>query len=272
MPNLGDPHRRHHDYGGYAMTWPGIVALAFAVVASGCTPVTSPETTTTTVAIATVPEPTTSSTTAPEDTPVDLCAAFVAWEVDTVHVARCFLAPIAFTPDIGGWHTTSANAEAIAGHWTSPDDNQPSIRFVVLAYVPAAAPSEVLGSILTIDGVNAVRDPAESEGVQWVDVETEPVLMRMPNLELVDCARDATLDLIKSGGEPGYTLLDRTSLGQADGGSLYGLGACRLFRIWAVPISDITITVVATTDDLDRFDELMPTMQRLVDTITVATP
>jgi len=53
---------------------------------------------------------------------------------------------------------------------------------------------------------------------------------------------------------------------------LYGLGACRIFRIRAIPIDDITVTVVATTDDLDRFDELMPSMQQLVETIQAATP
>jgi hypothetical protein len=73
------------------------------------------------------------------------------------------------------------------------------------------------------------------------------------------------------GGEPGYVLLDRTNLMEG-APQLYGLGACRTFRIWAVPIADITITVVATVDDLDRFDELMPRVQRLVDTITVAAP
>lgn len=89
--------------------------------------------------------------------------------------------------------------------------------------------------------------------------------MTLPDLRRVDCARSATFDLWD---DPGYILLDRDALGEA--GGLYGLGACRLFRIWAIPISGITVTIVATTEDLDRFDELMPMMDRLVGTITAA--
>lgn len=60
-----------------------------------------------------------------------LCDGFATWKVSTVHAARCFLAPIAFTPDVDGWRTTPASLEAIGGYWTAPDDNQPSISFVV---------------------------------------------------------------------------------------------------------------------------------------------
>lgn len=255
------------------MSRPGVAVLVLGLASTGCAATASPDTTTTTaVSVASVSEPTKSSSTAPDDAPVDLCDGFETWDTDTAHVARCFLAPVAFTPRVDGWWSTLANLDALEGGWTDVDEAQPSIRFVILAYLPELSPSEIIDSILAIDGVHAIRDSQQESGTRWADIETDPVLMTMPNLERIECARDASLDLIAAGGEPGYTLLDRVSLGTSDGGRLYGLGACRTFRIWAIPISGITVTAVATTDDLDRFDELMPIMDQLVASITVATP
>jgi hypothetical protein len=253
------------------MTRPGVAVLALALVSAGCAPTASPDTTRATISVTTVGEPATSSTTAPDDTPVDLCNGFVAWEVGTVHVARCFLAPLALSPDIAGWRSTAANLDAVEGRWTDPEDTRPSIRFVILAYLPELDPPEIIDSILDIDGVDPRQPPESLADTIQVDVDTAPDPTRTGDLREAECAlASRALDL--GGNEPGYSLLDRVSLTAADMGRLHGLGACRTFRIWAIPIADITITVVATVDDLDRFDELMAMMDQLVDSMTAATP
>ena len=247
--------------------------MALVALLAACATSAEPTTTTTTVAVASVPDPTTStSTTAPaEPAPIDICEDRTAWEANTTLVASCFLVPLTFTPDTEGWRAPKSELESIEGIWVEPGERDPAIRFVVLAHMPDAMPSEAIESILAIDGVDATAGPTNKGTRMRVDVESAPVERVRSNISSrTECAETSRLDLIQSFTEPGYVLLDQISL--TGTGSQYGLGACRIFRIWAIPIDDITLTVVATTDDLERFDELMPTMEQLVDSIRAATP
>lgn len=236
---------------------------SLALLTAACTAQTDP-TTTTSAAIAAEPVPSTSTTTTtkPEDTSVDICGRGVIWEPGATYISACFLTPLAFAPEAEGWRSSRASLEAVEGLWVAPGEQEPAIRYVVLAYLPDNTPDEVVTSILSIDGVDPTTTPFGDQTVS-VEVETAPLRSSVAG----ECV--STAHALRLAGGSGYVLLDLMSV---NSGYLYGLGACRIFRIWAIPIADITVTVVATTDDLDRFDELMPTMQQLVDTMQAATP
>lgn len=243
-------------------------STALALLTVACTAQTHP-TTTTAAAIAAAPSPlpspspsTTTTTAEPEDTSLDICGRGTIWEPGTTHVASCFLTPLGFVPEAEGWRSSRATLEAVEGLWVAPGEQEPAIRYVVLAYLPDNTPDEVVTSILSIDGVDPTTTPFGDQTVS-VEVETAPLRSSATG----ECV--STAHALRLAGGSGYVLLDLMSV---NSDSLYGLGACRTFRIWAIPIDDITVTVVATTDDLEHFDELMPTMQQLVDTIRPATP
>lgn len=245
----------------------GVLALA-ALVAS-CTATAAPASTTTTTAVAveTVPEPTTTTTTV-EDEPVDICLDRTAWEPGVIHRATCFVVPLTFTPDEPGWRSTRAALEAIEGQWTPSEQSSEALRFVILVFMPDATPREALEVILAIDGVEARAAVAADSSAVRVDVDTAPAPGSQTDLDRDDCADSGDLDIID---QPGYVLLDLMSL-SGDGGALYGLGACRTFRVWSVGIDGETLTLIATTEDLDRFDELMPEMDWFVDAVLAGAP
>lgn len=240
--------------------------VVYAVILAACSN-PSTATTTTTVALDTVSDPTTTTTTAEEE-PVDICGDRTAWEPGVTHRATCFIVPLSFTPDEPGWRATRATLEAIEGQWTPPERSSEVLRFVILAFMPDATPREALEAILAIDGVNARAAVAADSSAVRVDVDTAPTPGSQTAFDRDQCADSGELDI---GGQPGYILLDLMSL-SGDGGALYGLGACRTFRLWSLGIEGETLTIIASTEDPDRFDELMPMMDHLVASITVASP
>ena len=250
--------------------------LGFAlIVLVACTVQTTPTTasstpTATTRATSATDAPSTStSTTVAVDSPVDICVPGIStWEIDETYVAPCFLTPLQFTPIDEGWSSIRADLEWVEGMWTEPGERDPAMRFVILAYEPQSTPDEVIASILAIESVDPLTEPAADGDQLSVDVTTGPDRVADP-LSGRECmiTFSRALNLINVGGALGTVLVEGLDVG---GGYAYGMGACWTFRIWATTVADTTITVIATTADLDRFDELMPTAERLVTAIELA--
>lgn len=251
------------------------LAAAVVVLLTACTAGIGAEETSTTILVATAPPPeTTTTTTTPPAGPIDICGRGTVWEVGATYVARCFIIPLGFTPRTDGWTASGALLEWWTGFWAEPGTTGPALRYATLAFRPDEDPDDILESILTIDGVNPESDVGRSTtagiDVRSVDVSTEPSLGSWSQAGQ-DClvTPQSAIDLYE-GNAPGYPLVDFQRLGSP--GKLFGLGACWKFRIWVVASDDTAATIIATVNDLNRFDDLIPMMDELVETITVATP
>ena len=90
--------------------------LALVALLSACTTTAEPTTTTTTTAVVdSVPDPATTTITAAEDEPVDICPRGLLWEVDVVYTAECFLTPVTFRPTGDGWRSYGASSVVPSG-------------------------------------------------------------------------------------------------------------------------------------------------------------
>lgn len=240
----------------------GFTVIILAACTAQTTPTTASSTPPTTTSITVAPA-TSTSTSVVVDSPVDICDPGISsWEIGETYVAPCFLTPLQFTPVDEGWSSIRADIEWIEGMWTEPGERDPAMRFVILAYEPQSTPDEVIASILAIESVEPLTEPAADGEQLSVDVATGPISNPTIDRECMftfSGAFDITF------GET--VLLERGNLFEGEG---YGMGACWTFRIWVTTVTDRTITAIATTADLDRFDELMPTAERLVTTIELA--
>ena len=248
----------------------GVLSVALILVACSAqtTSTTASSAPTTAVTTSTTVAPSTStSTAAVVASPADICGPGISsWEAGETYLAPCFLTPIQFTPVDVGWSSIRADTEWVEGMWTEPDERRPAIRFVVLAYEPQSTPDEVIETILAIESVEPLTEPADDGERLSVDVATGPDVN--PTLDR-ECMATLTRAFDLLAGDLGTVLLDRLNVVGGDGRA-YGMGACWTFRIWKTTVADTTITVIATTADLDRFDELMPVAEQLVATIESA--
>ena len=237
------------------------VGLALAALLASCTATADPAPTTTSVAVNTVPDPTTTTTAA--DEPVDICPRGLVWEVNAVYTAQCFFTPVTFRPTDDGWRSFGANSVVLrVGRLDA--GRQPEVGVQLLAYKPELEPDPVLSSILDIDGVDAVSPVRTTSLGQWnavtVDVRTQPDPSQL-NVDLGDCSRNELALQWPYDASRGYPLV----LGSRGVGSWeYGLGACHRFRLWAVDLGDITITVIAIVYDSEAFDELVTIAEDLL--------
>ncbi|MDX1448469.1 MAG: hypothetical protein R3246_05340 [Acidimicrobiia bacterium] len=213
----------------------------------------------------------TTTTTQPTQ-PIEICGQGVVWEEANTYVAGCFAAPFMVTPQVEGWRATSTSLEWVELAWLDDGERQPSILALVLAEYLSATPSSALDAIVSVDGIEPLSRPRSEGAALVIDVETLPVQATSQNSSGSDmsrtCAESPRFNLIQHG--PGYVLVEALSLGRPDGGGAWGLGACQRFRIWAIPLGGSTVTVAATVVDSERFDELIPLADALVDSISSA--
>lgn len=242
------------------------VGLALVTVLAACTTSAEPPSTTTspstTAVVDTVPEPTTTAPTA-EDEPVDICPRGLVWEVDVSYRAECFFAPVTFRPNADGWRSYGVSSVVVRAERRNTD-RQPEVGVQLLAYKPELDPDPVLASILDIDGVEAtspVRTTSLGQrNAVTVDVRTNPDPSRL-NTDLGECSQDELALQWPFDASRGYPLV----LGSRGVGTWeYGLGACHRFRIWAVDLGDVTITVIAIVFDGEAFDQLIRTAEDLL--------
>lgn len=244
------------------------IALVLACILAACAGGTA-NTTLTTSTVSTAPSTTalTTSTTELVVEPVDICARGTVWDAGSTYAAPCFLVPLSFQPAEDGWRSVGVGVEWLEALWVDPATSEQSIRFGTLAFRPSDGPEEVMDSILALEGVTALTDPVATAiggaDAVTVDLETAPVdLAGQENL----CAKSVAYG-INLPDARGSILLDITAL---TGGAnrTFGLGACLTFRVWVVEAEGNTITVLATTEDEARFDEMIDVVERLLETTT----
>lgn len=244
---------------------------AFAYLLAACTSTAAPPTT---EAVPVTTAPVTVSTTTTESAaphviePVDICPRGLVWAAGTTYFADCFVMSVTLHPTEAGWRSVSVGAEWIEGTWIEPGTSEPALQFVLLAYESSRSPEDVIGSIVDAEGVNAITEArpatvAGRTGVQ-VDVVTEAGSPTAGQSGRPGCTTTLTHSLnLLFGERPGFTLLDRIDMG--GGGSLYGLGACLAFRIWAIDVDGITLTLIAAAPDADRLADVAERTQSLFD-------
>ena len=155
--------------------------------------------------------------------------------------------------------------------WVDSELNDPAARFALWAYRSSDSPQTVIESILSIDGVDALTEvggtKVSGRDAVGVDVATE-----IDEFNAADTCSLSNLGLRTWDGDigqPGYFLF---SVGDGTFRLDFGLGACKTFRLWAIEVDDFTVTIAATADKDERFDELMPTIERLLDSMTFEAP
>lgn len=236
-------------------------AVLFLVACSGETTVstTSP-----------VAEPTTTTTTLEAEEPVDICPRGVVWEPGTTYSADCFLVPVTFEAGDAGWRSSGARARAAV--MTNIDSGSGhAIRVGLLAYRPDLEAESVLDSVLSIEGVVALTDRVHvvvaGHDALTVDAETAS---KADDQSGFPCVEDSFAVALGQPGRgvasAGYTLVDAGMSGR------FGMGACRTFRIWVFEAAGSVVTVVATPDDPDRFDDAIAVVERLLDSMTFEAP
>ena len=142
-------------------------------------------------------------------------------------------------------------------------------RFEVWVYQGQRSVESVIGALAEIDGVSVTSEPTERrDAITAVvaDVETEPVEDVVDQSgKKVECAGPSRA----FGGPlqywPGYEV---PGVDREGGTGPEGLGACRLFRVWAVDVQGMTLLVLWTTDDTSRFGELVGVADRFFDSMT----
>lgn len=238
-----------------------VIGPVFLVMAA-CTSTTTPTTT------ATAPVPidtpaastTTPASTQPEVTaPVDICPRGLVWEPGTTYIADCFVVSVAFEPTEHGWRSVAVGAEWIEGTWIDPDTSTPALQYVLLAYEPSESPGDVIESIVNREGVDAIsavrHESIAGHTSLRIDVTTKPEAPMSSPVGRGGCTTTLTHSLNLFGGErPGYVLMDRLNMGGSR--SVYGLGACLAFRIWAIDVDGATMTLIAASVDTDRLPDV----------------
>lgn len=242
------------------------LGLATTLIVVACGQATPDPASTTTVFVA----PTTTqlvTTTTVVTERVDICSRGLLWEVGSIYGAGCFIVPLSFEPDEEGWRSGGGGNNWVRIDWRETGGDV-AIRMAALAYEPQSDPASVLDQIIAIDGVNA---QGISRGVSvgthsatTVDVHTDPD----PQPEVLDfdeCSSDQGLVTWGYDVWPGYPLVYDPQSSTEE----FGLGACATFRIWAVDMDGTTVTILATTEEQARFEELMPTVERLLESMSV---
>lgn len=247
------------------------VGLALVTMLVACTASAEPPSTatspSTTAVVDPVPDPTTTITEA-ADEPVDICPRGLVWEADAPYTAECFLTAVTFRPTAEGWRSYGASSVGIRLERPSPD-RVSEVGVQLLAYKPELKPDAVLASLLDIDGVEPTSPVSTTSlgqrSAATVDVRTDPDPTPHPVKEDYECSPDGSALQWGYDAWPGYPLVIED---QGQGTHEYGLGACHHFRIWAVDLGDVTITVIALIYNSDAFDQLVTIAEDLLATTT----
>lgn len=212
-----------------------------------------------------------STSTAPRSIgPVDICGSGVGFDqIGERYTVDCFVVPVSFAPSVDGWRSLSAGEEWAELFWEGEDPGL-TANVLLLAYRLDDTPQAMIDSIVEREGVNAMSDVEAGElGVREalvVDLETD----RDRDFDdRCSTGKFQGLRYSRPGGffNPGYLLKDVRGTGANQG---FGLGACKRFRLWGVDVDGVTITVVSTAGGTadDRFDELVPIVESLLDSVT----
>ena len=240
--------------------------VVLAILVAACAGAAVGETTTT------VPvEPPTTTTTTEAVAPVDICrsgAGFI-WEPARTYVADCFLVPVSFVPIDAGWRTSRVDGDRFLV--TLVEASRPVAEVAVLGYMSSSGLDVVTDSILGFEGLTVVSDQTDVTVGGWSGVlfDVESGLDPSPQATLTwpECySRTLGTGLTVNG--PGFVLLPG-GLGETDE---FGFAPCRTFRVWVVDVDSVVITLIAAADEEDVLYDSVPTIERLLDSMTFEAP
>lgn len=225
-------------------------------------PVEPPPTTTTTV------QETTTTTEAVG--PVDICRSGRAnlWKPGQDYVAGCFLVSVAFAPIDAGWRTSRVESDRFLV--TFAETGEPVAEVAFLGYRPSSGLEIVVDSILRLEGLTLVSDQTAVTvgGSSAVTFDVETGLDTRPSAANSDECESNSLGTSLSTNGPGWRLLR----GAIEQYNEFGFAPCRTFRVWVVDVADVAITMIATADKEPILRGAMPTIERLIDSMTFRAP
>lgn len=222
-------------------------------------PALDPPSTTTTVI-------TTTSDTAVAREPAVLSAGrTVVLEPGSEYVVDGFAVPLSFRIENEGWRWYGvADVWAYLG-WVS--DGELAAAVAIVAYRSSLPPEEVAEAILSIDGVDVANGAASVAigGLEAVtlDVEGAPERAQVGEQRCTPGFGRFFLD------QPGYALVVESG---STNPKEYGIAACNVSRVWVAEAEGQSITVIGGATDPDRFEELIPVVERLVGSLAFEAP
>ena len=239
--------------------------VAVMLLVAACAGEAADETTTTTVQVA---APTTTSTVVAER--VDICSRgrAIVWEPGQTYAAGCFLVPVSFAPVDSGWRTSRVEGDRFVV--TLVEEGRSVAEVALLGYQPSSGLNVVADSILDIEGLTVVSDRSDVTVGGWpaAEFEVESGLDPGQGAQLWGDCHSRTLGTGIAVNGPGFRLL-YGGLGETDE---FGFSPCRTFRVWVVDAAGVVITMIATADEEPTLREAMPTIERLLASMSFEAP
>jgi hypothetical protein len=251
------------------ISWLGIASVALASCGSpASTEATEPGTTPTIRPPdgATITEPvvssesTTTPPTAPSTGPVEIPSRRLPLEPGVSHEASGFGVALRVTSGEAGWRSSLLTGDFLELIYADPEDAARTSAVVFVLFRTQDPPDELAEAVTSIDGVEVaagpVRGRAGGRPALVVDVEGAP-----KQLFTRECSYPGGTPLIRyfppSHYPVGYELL-------SVGYDMVGIPACWPTRIWFIDVDGTTVTVLASTENREQYQDLMETVERLL--------
>ena len=225
--------------------------------------VEQPSTTTSSSTTTTVAETTTT-----EAGSVSLSAGrTVVLEPGVDYASDGFLVPLAWRVEDDGWRWYGVGEDW--AYLALVLDGDLAAALALLGYRSWLPSGEVVEAIVGREEVTVVEGPtvATVAGVEaiTVDVEGAPEQAQV-NDERNGCTGGIGRFFLD---EPGYA---RVVESRSTNPKEYGIASCKVSRVWVFETNGSSVTVIGGAVDPDRFDELMPLAERLLDTMSFEAP
>lgn len=247
------------------LAWMLAFVLLLAACAEGSGEGESTTTTSTTTTTIAQPVITTTQPALAQPEVESLAGRSRVWEPGVTYEATDFLVPLRFEVTSDGWLTSGSWDRVVAPIYTGGGTGELQAALSFLAFMPDAEPDEIIDAILATEGsqgpdivrgieVTTDRSQTTVAGYSATTIDVyggpegrDPDRAGEPrcNVKIVDIAGD----------EAGWPLV------VVSRGRGYGVGACHSARVWVVQVGDRAITIIGSTRDDNRFDELMPILE-----------
>lgn len=244
-----------------------VFGLVFLIVAcstgseegpSGSTTIPGPVTTSSTIE---PPATTTSAAPVPAVDP-DQCTLIGARPV-LLESAREYctgspVLPITIRVDSGRWLVRSGAESAIVATLDSDEDGSSDATIAFLSVQPEVEVGQLLDSMVgSEEGLVALTEPdrfsAGRHSGLTLTVEAEP--QPLP-FEPEGCTSSGTPNFAID--EPGYPVLNTGGFSPRTD---YGFPSCFRSRLWILDVDGVTVTVIASANPDDRFEDVMPMVE-----------
>lgn len=235
--------------------------LGMTLLVTACQPETVMPMADSVAPLSTVGTTTTSpTTTTVVDGPVDICSRGMVWEAGTMYVADCFVHPMSFVPQEEGWGSAGGGGGHLLIRWIDPEDRDVSVQIALLSYQSQQTPSEVLASIVQVDGVVVVDGPVATELAGGIGVGAELEGESEQDLGPLYC--NGGNAVLLSAGTYGHGFYE------IQNGRVIGVGACDLVQAWVVDVGGSTVTILAGTEEPENHPIAVDAAERLFASMT----